>query len=652
MRFTLSAILAVGFVLPLQAQGLDPESKTPYQLRVVVRTADHPTLTKHFRAEILKSVSSSLQAALGAIGTVEVIDLNSTPIEDRESLWKLVDEKGLEALDGVNTGGVGKTHFISIDFADGKYEIRTRQHDGTCGFSTPIIRKAVHGDRGFVGRLAGLAVAQDFGLVGTFDPNGPQVSLVFKAGELGPMDAWVKKGDVFAVVQVKQGRRTLPKVPKGKAKAEKAEPALPAISGTRVDGVLLHVIDGPRNGLCVCKVYNRYKDQLPRDGSTLGYRAVRLGTGEGLLKLQLTDASGSPHRSDAVQARVGVNDFPDAARDREEMKFSEGVFTSRETFKNIAFVVVKSGDLPLARIPIEIYPDRLAVRRVNLSPSSEPAPAVLAAADMLDRARSARVIQARAFEQIAMMQEKERQKALEFGQAALESLSKEEDALRADIARLRERYKADSPPGLFEQSDREVKALESKSRELRGHLTKLKEVIRIENDPGTAAARKKIEGLLVDAKGHVGNLDLDKAIANYEEAVKLAMASEPDAVPPIETALTELKKLWEVKSPEHAAARKFVYETWANLAQPVDVKNALPEARKAFQICKSATDVFSVRKMYLTGPQVLERYAENLKKMLDEAADDDERKALAAYEKTTEELNKLLNDLGKELGDK
>ncbi|MSR52079.1 MAG: hypothetical protein EXS09_02170 [Gemmataceae bacterium] len=646
MRLALSAVLAIGLVLPLHAQGLDPESKAPYQLRVVVRTADHPTLTKHFRAEIMKNVSSSLQAALGAIGTVEVIDLNSTPVESRDPLWKLVDEKGLEALDSVNTSATGKTHFISIDFVDGKYEFRTRQHDGTIGFSTPIIRKTVHGDRGFVGRLAGLAVAQDFGLVGTFDPNGPQVSLVLKAGELGPLDAWVKKGDVFAVVQVKQGRRTLPKVPKGKAKAEKVEPAAPAISGTRVDGVLLHVIDGPRNGLCVCKVYNRYKDWFPRDGLTLGYRAVRLGTGEGLLKLQLTDSSGVPHRSDSVQARVGVNDFPDANRDREEMKFSEGIFTSRETFKNIAFVVVKSGDLPLARIPVEIYPDRLAVLKVNLSPSAEPAPAMLAAADMLDRARSARVMQARAFEQIATIQEKERQKALEFGQAALDSLSKEGDALRADIARLRERYKADSPPGLFEPSDREVKALENKTRELLGHLAKLAEVIRLENDPMTAAARKKIEGLLVDAKGHEGNLDLDKAIANYEEALKLAMASEPASVESTQTALTGLKKLWEVKSPEHAAARKFIYATWVNLAQPLDVKNALPEARKAFLICKSAGDKFSVRKMYLTGPQVLEKYAEHLKKMLDDATDDEERKALAAYEKTTEELNKLLNDLG------
>src|SRR5262245_10023554 len=96
-------VLAAFFlcVSPTLADGLDPQQKSPYQLRIVVRTADHPTLTKHFRAEVLKNVSSALQAALGAVGTVEAIDLNSTPDAERDSLMKLVNEKGLEALDNV-----------------------------------------------------------------------------------------------------------------------------------------------------------------------------------------------------------------------------------------------------------------------------------------------------------------------------------------------------------------------------------------------------------------------------------------------------------------------------------------------------------------------------------------------------------------------
>src|SRR3954451_10341177 len=117
MRICLLALL---LTVPVAAAPLGPDSKSPYQLRVVVRTGDHPVLTRHFRAEILKSVTSAVQAALGPAGSVEGIDLNATPADKRDPLWSLVDEKGLEALDGVNTAAGPKTHFVFVDFADGK----------------------------------------------------------------------------------------------------------------------------------------------------------------------------------------------------------------------------------------------------------------------------------------------------------------------------------------------------------------------------------------------------------------------------------------------------------------------------------------------------------------------------------------------------
>ncbi len=648
MRNLLSFGLLLFASVPAFADGLDAESKTPYQLRVVVRTADHPTLTRHFRTEVMKNVGSSLQAALGAAGTVEVISLNDTPPDERDALCKLVDEKGLEALDNVNSASGGKTHFVFIDFADGKYVIRTRQHDGATGFSTPIVRKAVHGDRGFVGRLAGLAIAQDFGVVGTFDPNGPQVSLVLKAGELGSMDAWVKKGDVFAVVEIKQGRRPLPRVSaKSKAKP-KREPTGPVLYGRRLDGVLLQVVDGPRNGLCVCKIYNRYGRLPDRDASSLGYRAVKLGTGEGVLKLRLTDPAGAPLRNDALQPRVGANDFPDTSRDREEMRFADGLFTSQESFKNIAFVLVRAGDTIVARIPIEIYPDQVAVRKVRLNPNSAPPPYVTAAADMLERIRSSRVVLARSFEEIGALQAKDRQKALEYAQLALDSLSKDAEALRADLDRLRKRYK-EAPAGQFEPSETDLKSLDDKTRELRTHISRLKEVIKVENDPATIAARKTIDALLLDAKLAVQNADIDKAIAKYEEALKAA-DKEPTAKAEIEKTLEGLKKIWTPKSDEHAAARKFIYEKWVNLEKPSDIQEAMPDARNAVKTCKAAGDRISLLKMYMSGAQVLERFAANIKQLADDAADDEDRKKLAGYERVRDELEKLMNEVGKEVG--
>jgi hypothetical protein len=40
------------------------------------------------------------------------------------------------------------------------------------------------------------------------------------------------------------------------------------------------------------------------------------------------------------------------------MTFADGVFTSKERFQNVAFVLVRNGDTPVARIPVEIYPDQ------------------------------------------------------------------------------------------------------------------------------------------------------------------------------------------------------------------------------------------------------------------------------------------------------
>ena len=60
MRRVFSIGLAFLLAAPVAAAPLDPESKGGYHLRVVVRTGDHPTLTAHFRAEVVKGVTSAL----------------------------------------------------------------------------------------------------------------------------------------------------------------------------------------------------------------------------------------------------------------------------------------------------------------------------------------------------------------------------------------------------------------------------------------------------------------------------------------------------------------------------------------------------------------------------------------------------------------
>lgn len=646
-------LLALGTVFallaPAGAAPLDAEARTGYLLRVVVRTGDHPTLTRHFRTEVLRGVTSALQAALGPAGAVEGIDLNDTPPDRRDPLWTLAEERGLDALDEVTAATGPKTHFVFIDFADGKYRIRTRQHDGNTGFVTPFVRTQVHGDRGFAARLAGLAVGQDFGVVGTFDPSGPQVNVVLKAGELGPLDQFVRTGDVFAVIQVLEGRQAV--APRGHSKKAATPPPAPGRTGRRIDGVLLRVVEPPRNGLAVCRVYNRYRGLPQRDGLTLGYRCVKLGTGEGPLRLRLTDPAGAPFGPDKVQARAGDTEFPNPQdpRARDELRFRDGVFVSEEKFRNVAFVLVQNGQTPVARIPVEIFPEHVATRKVHLNPAAEPSPAQWAATDLLDRIRSARVIQARCFEEVAALQKTAKPKALEYGQEAAAALEREADLLRADLDRAKERFKGDAPANLFEACEGDLLALETKTRELRTHLVQLKDVIRIENDPAAAALHKKIQAALLEAETAVKAFDIDQAIARYEEALKLA-ADEPMTRAAIEKALTDLRAAWQTKDAEHAAARKFVYDVWAKLAKPGEVRDALPEARRVIARLKAVGDRFTLGKMYSVAPQVVERYKKNLTELYESAADDEDRQTLTQYAKVSRDLEELLTGLGKELG--
>ena len=638
-----AALVLLFLAAPLFA-AVDPEAKKPYLLRVVLRTAEHPTLTPLFRADVAKQMRQMLQNALGPLATVEVVDLAGVAPEKREPLWQLVADKGLDALDGVTAVTGVKTHFVCVDIADGQYEIRVRQHDGCTGTATPVVRTVLEGDRASVSRVAARAVGTDFGFVGTFDPNGGgAVAVTLKAGDLGPVDQWVKKGDVFAVVQVRENRRP--------ARPAKGKEAPSATTGQRLDGVLLQVQDTPRSGTAVCKLHTRFRGGLPRDGATVGYRAVKLGTAETPVKLRLTDGAGNPLKGANIRVRAGEADFPaDGSRDREELALADGVYTSKEPIKNMAFVVVTSNDAPVARIPLELFARHTATRKVNLDPRADAQnDAADRTRDMLDRVRSARVVLARAVDELSDLQRKDKPKALEYGEAAVAATDKEITALRADVSRMKERLGKDAPATAFDATEADLRALAAKNAELKAHLGKLKDVIRVENDPAALAKRKTIDGLLLDAKLHINKADYEQAIEKYREAIK-ASADEPAAKAELEAALALLEKEWQVKDDAHAAARKFVYDTWPKWEKPTEMRDGLEEVKKAVAKCQAARDLVTLRKFYLTGPQVLERYGEAMKKLADAATEDEDKAAVAKLLPVGEELEKLLLAAGKTLG--
>jgi hypothetical protein len=297
----------------------------------------------------------------------------------------------------------------------------------------------------------------------------------------------------------------------------------------------------------------------------------------------------------------------------------------------------------VARIPVEVYPDQVAVRRVTQTNRTE-SPVVFAAGDLLDRVRNARVIQARAYDELAELQKKEKARALAYGEAAYEALTKEAEALKGDLTRLKDRYKEEAPPGLFDPTEVDLKALQKNTRDLRAHLNKLRDAVRIESDPATAAARKTIEGLRLEADTLRNNADYDQAIAKYEEALRQpgldALAKEE-----ITRQVEAMKQEWPApKDADHAAARRFVYDVWTKLEKPTEVQAALPEARQAVARCKAVGDKVTLIKLHLTGPVVLQRLSD----ALDKGALEDEDKR--TFQKLIDDLQALLTEVAREIG--
>src|SRR5262245_30544004 len=129
------SLAAWGFLVAPAAADLDPGSRTPYEVRVVVHFADHRALTPIFRDQLERDLRGELALALGDIAKVE--------ITRQHPLLREVLDKGVQqALDGWQALSERTTCFVLIDYADGEYRVQIRQHDGMTGISSPAAQTA------------------------------------------------------------------------------------------------------------------------------------------------------------------------------------------------------------------------------------------------------------------------------------------------------------------------------------------------------------------------------------------------------------------------------------------------------------------------------------------------------------------------------
>ena len=607
-----------------ESRALDPGSLRPYKLTVALRVADHPLLTPVFKEQLKRELADSLQNAFTpALVKVEVSDTHPILAE--------VEKRGLrQALDTYTDSDPVKTHVVVVDYVDAKYEIQSGQHDGLTGLTTPVIRKTLLDDpsgRQVVARTAARQIETDFGMVGavvgdTKQPRKIQVAL--QGGKLGvPLGSWVKKDDVFALVQV--NRRG------GK------EP---------VRETLLQVVEPPNaDGVATCRLFARRPDepaaQLASVPGLDGYRCLKLGTADGPLRLRLVNERGLPHANLQVKAGHGSFESASSAPDVAKSTDRDGFLDSRDKkFPHAAFVLVSHGESLVARLPVPIVQDQVAVYTVVLDPNISQLGNLTALRDRFHRRLDGSLLlQVDLNKSLgALLAEKRFQEALDEAGKNRERLQSDLKEADAEYRQLEAQVTKANLPG---NAGKNLLDDDGRREQLKGYAASLDDFVGrwkkvIEQD---AAARER------DALVERARLLADTE-ARYDEAIKLyEEAVAKYKTPNLEATLNQLKEAWKLKNDQgHADARRYIYEKWPKLDAAEKLRDNLDVARQHLEECKKVGDRLTPRMLLRAGTahaQLVGQQMAALEGRLDRQAEREKYEALKALR---DGLRKLLDD--------
>jgi hypothetical protein len=616
-----AALLAVlSFVLcPSSfAHALDPELTAPYKVQVVLRVAPNRLLTPIFKEQLRRDLQQGLQAALGAMGEVEVIDVGEVKPEKQEALWKEVAAKGLQAgLDGSGKGtSAVKTHFVTVDYADGQYEIQARQYDGLTGTASPAVRRERTPDRQFVGRTAALLVDRDFGLVGTVTDggDGQAVRVTFKGGGLKvPLDRWVKKGDVFALVRVGADGRTTP-----------------------VKWSLLQADAPPgEDGSCACKLFPPQQKPLATAGA--GFRCLKLGTVRAPVRVHVVEwqERGPPRPlKESAVIEVRRHNFKEVLRDTDGTLVSND-FASTEKLKEplydgVAFVTILYGGQVRAQVPLPLVDERTVTLPIKLGP--EP-PRFLVERSLWEQSLlNEQLMLGDLFKDLndALGKPDSRAPALERARTALDRLSQRLKLYaeqRDELAKMKP-VKGGQPLDLSKGNGR-LQDVQKGRDDLSQFVGRVDKILKEENDSGRQEARATFE----QARNLETEGDYGRAIELYEKV----LAATKDAK--LEERLTKLKEAWQTKGDAHRKARAFIYDTWPKLEAPVAMKERVKQAQDALKVCRDAKDPLGPRKLLAVALLHAKKLSQQAEALAPDVNEEDRKSA----EELAEVLDQLAN---------
>lgn len=623
MSRLLLAALAIPFSPALLCAQLDAEADKPYHLQLVLSFAERRVFTSVFRENVERELRDSLQTAFGDL--VRVTAVREHPL--LEEAWS----KGLRpTLDGVRLVSDTKTHFVLIDSHNGLYEIQARQHDGATGLASPEVRRAHTGDRLLVARTAALMVAQDFGAIGTLPavtspiPQGQRLTVTLKGGRLGSgVERLVKKDEIFLVAQMTQ--------------------TAAGLRSALVPGAVLQVTEEPREGACVCQLYFRYTPALPAGTGVVGFRCLKVATGEGRLRLRVVRDDNRRESLGALSVALSQH-FGDRDPAETQTTSQNELLQSRQVYRHLAFARVFKDNVPLTvRFPVPLLGDLPQTCPVGVRPEAERRGALETRLRNWGRrwydtwlVYGTLVAEFnKASETAPETAVKTSRNGLAQMRSDLLSLDSELRAIRADVGKV----KLDLTPELAEGEQR-MAELRTRYETLAKLVSELEEALVKQNDPRI----KEWQTMLQRARVLEAELEFDEALALYERVLKDA----PNVQKDLREHVAKLKSAWALKDDEHRAARVFIYQTWAKLKGAAQIKDRLPDAWRFFEVCRGNGDQFTLRKLLRVGKDLVAQLAKENDTLRPDANDDDRRAAEIIVE-TSGELGKLLKAVSAEV---
>lgn len=554
--------LRFAFVLLLLAFPLHATaSDRPYKLRVVVNFAENRFLTPVFREQISRDIGDQLQFAFGPLAEIEMLQ--------QHPLLADIQSKGLQqALDGWQELSDTQTHFLLIDYHAGRYVLRSRLHDGGTGLNNSAGKQVETGDRGQVSTIAARLIYDGLGVAGNVVSSGAGVEITLQAGSLGPLDPWVRPGDIFAVTRIVddgEKQRSMP-----------------------LTWAVVRVSSSPKQGVCRGEYFCRYKEDELVMGTpqVAGYRCLKLAAVKASLRLRFLDADSFRPLS-GLQVHVGRRGFQDTVR--ELSTDLNGLAETPDLFEGLAFVKVLSAGKLCAQFPVTLVDAHTIVCRLKLDAQAETVGLLQYRRDeWLRRILDALLVTSARTNQLNGQLARSLELALKYARTALEALDRDLASLDAERSELQRAAGKQAVAG-FDLAEGEARLQELRRRrtELADFIARLDTGIQEGKSEKTLISLK----LLEQARLLEGEAAYDQAISLYEEFLKNNAGQSK-----VQEHVAKLKKAWQTKGAEHAQAREFLCQTWPGL-DIAGMKANLDKAKQSLKICRDKGDALTPLKL-------------------------------------------------------